>query len=298
MKNTGNLQLWEPERFFYSHASIDSGITSKVQEALFKINDNYQLYLAERGLVGRPLIEKLREEILNCNALLIGWTNSASKGSREIISFEIGMAHSLGLPIFILHFTKSEMPWFFDKLTDYISLRTNSLREIEKALLKIEPFSFLHPIELLIPKEPFYKYSSERNQSENVNVVNDDGSMQINTGFNGIIHFLLINNRLKPEKDVRLIIKFPSQLDIIFDPGSLEQTARVQRNEIFDMRQTPKGTVRMYWPSLPVEKFRFEIRIKMENFKESQKEVIDCFVSSENIVGWRNKKVPVNLNVS
>ena len=296
MEEKLKLSNWYPERFFYSHSSIDSEISQNVSEALKLIDDKLQLYFAERTLVGRPLIEKLREEIINCNAILVGWTKNAHKKSSQIISFEIGMAYSLGLPIYFLKFKKSPTPWFFDKLTDYECLKNNTIKEIEKSLRKIEPFSFIHPIELLIPKETFFKYSLNNNQSKNIDVVNDDGTIDIANGFNGIIHFDLINKRPKAEKNVRLIINFPEQIEIIFDPGSLDQRSKVQRNEIFDMRQTSKGTVRMYWPSLPVEKFRFEIRMKMENFVDNKIEYINCLVSSDSIVGWRNKKFQINLN--
>jgi hypothetical protein len=297
--NLRNLQNWTPERFFYSHASKDSDITQKIQEALSKFNENYQMYIAEHRAVGRPLIDKLREEMLNCNALLLGWTKNAYDQSREIISFELGMAYSLGLPIYILDFQNSEKqePWFFNKLTDYIDVSDESLEEIEKALRKIDPYSFLHPVDLLIPKERYCKYPGKGNQSENINVVSDDGSIKIKNGFDGILHFLLINNRLKSEKNVRLILTFPKQLKLGFSSGSLEENTGIQKNEIFDMRQTPPGTVRMYWPSLPIEKFIFEIRIKVENVTECNKdEFIECSVSTDNLVGWRNKKIPIILN--
>jgi hypothetical protein len=292
MPKNKNVQLWKPERFFYSHSSDDSDVTNNVMNAL---KGNYEVYIAERKFIGTPLIEKLKDEMINCNAIIVSWTEKASKNSSDIISFEVGMAYSLGLPIYLLRFSEASMPWFFDKLTDYISLESKEFKEIKSAFEKIDLVNFFHPIELLIPKEPLYKYSTEKSQSENLSVVNEDGSIKISNNFNGIIHFLLINNRLKPEKNVRLILNFPRQLDIIFDPGSLEQPSIVQRNEIFDMRQTQKGTVRMFWPSLPVEKFCFEIRLNLKDLEKSSNEYIECFVSSDSILGWRRKKFPINL---
>ncbi len=158
----------------------------------------------------------------------------------------------------------------------------------------MEPFSFLHPIDLLIPKEELFKYPN-RNQSKNITLVQDDGSLNIPQDFNDIIHFRLINRKPKSEKNVRLLLKFPKEISIIFDAGSLDGSSKVQRNEIFDMRETPKGTVRMYWVSLPVENMNFEIRLKTDNELVKKQSFIECFCSSDNIVGWRKKEFLVRF---
>ncbi|GEM_PF-2181042 len=57
------------------------------------LDGNYELYFAERSLVGSPLIHKLKAELLNSNALLCAWTDNASiLETSQIISFELGMA--------------------------------------------------------------------------------------------------------------------------------------------------------------------------------------------------------------
>ena len=283
-----DLKNWYPERFFYSHASKDYILTQIVEKEIRELG--YEIYIAERNLVGTPLIQKLREELINCNALLLGWSkNTNSKSSSQIISFEIGMAYSLGLPIYIIKTSKNKMPWFFDKLTDYINVDELLEVKIKEALQKIEPFSFFHPIDLLIPKEELFKYPN-RNQSKNITVVQEDGSLIIPNNFNDIIHFRLINRRPKSEKNVRLLLTFPKEINIIFDAGSLDRSSKVQRNEIFDMRETPKGTIRMYWASLPVENRIFEIRFKTDNKLSQKQAFIECFCSSDNIIGWRKKE--------
>jgi len=290
MKNFTN---WYPERFFYSHASKDDKLTQIVENEIRELG--YEIYIAERSLVGIPLIQKLREELINCNAFLLGWTkNTNSKSSSQIISFEIGMAYSLGLPIYIIKTFKGKMPWFFDKLTDYIKIDDLLEIKVKEALQKIEPFSFFHPIDLIIPKEELFKYPN-RNQSKNISVVQKDGTLNIPKNFNDIIHFRLINRRPKPEKNVRLLLKFPKEISIIFDAGSLDGSTKVQRNEIFDMRETPNGTVRMYWASLPVEDMNFEIRFKTNNELINKQVLIECFCSSDNIAGWRKKEFLVHF---
>lgn len=283
-----DLTNWYPERFFYSHASKDNILTQIVEKEIKELG--YEIYIAERNLVGIPLIQKLREELINCNALLLGWSkNTNSKSSSQIISFEIGMAYSLRLPIYIIKTFKGKMPWFFDKVTDYINADELLEIKIKEVLEKIEPFSFFHPIDLLIPKEEFFKYPN-RNQSKNIIVVQEDGSLNIPKNFNDIIHFRLINRRPKSEKNVRLLLKFPKEITIIFDAGSLDGSSKVQRNEIFDMRETPKGTVRMYWASLPVESMNFEIRFKTNHKLGAKQSYIECFCSSDSIIGWRKKE--------
>ena len=188
-----NLTNWYPERFFYSHASKDDKLTQIVEKEVRELG--YEIYIAERNLVGIPLIQKLREELINCNALLLGWSkNTNLKSSSQIISFEFGMAYSLGLPIYIIKTFKGKMPWFFDKLTDYIKIDEHLEVKVKEALQKIEPFSFFHPIDLLIPKEELFKYPN-RNQSKNITLVQEDGSLNIPPNFNDIIHFRLINRR-------------------------------------------------------------------------------------------------------
>lgn len=283
-----DLANWYPERFFYSHASKDHNLAQIVEKEIKKLG--YDIYIAERNLVGAPLVQKLRDELINCNALLLGWTkNTNAKSSSQIISFEIGMAYSLGLPIYIIKTVKSKMPWFYDKLTDYINTNEPLDIKIKEALEKIEPFSFFHPVDLLIPKEELFKYPN-RNQSKNIVVVQEDGTLNIPQNFNDIIHFRLINRRPKSEKNVRLLLKFPDEINIIFDAGSLDGSSAVQRNEIFDMREAPKGTVRMYWASLPVESMNFEIRLKTDNEVVKKQASIECYCSSDNIIGWRKKE--------
>jgi len=285
------ISLWYPERFFYSHASSDNSLTQLIENEIKK--KGYEIYIAERNLVGRPLIQKLREELINCNALLLGWTKNTNSGSTsQIISFELGMAYALDLPIYIIQTYKEEMPWFFDKLTDYICVDELTAIKIKNALERIEPFSFIHPIDLIIPKEELFKYPG-RNQSKNIIVVQEDGSLNISKNFNDIIHFQLINRRPKSEKNVRILLRFPKEITVVFDAGTLDGTSRVQRNEIFDMREAPKGTIRMYWPSLPIERFNFEIRFVTNDKIAKSQSCIECLCSSDNIIGWKKKEFPI-----
>ncbi|HOX85156.1 MAG TPA: hypothetical protein PKW76_15490 [bacterium] len=182
------------------------------------------------------------------------------------------------------------MPWFFDKVTDYVDIPDINLDFVFNNLKKMEPFSFNHIVDVIVPKEPFYKHSKDKSHSANIDIVTKEDVLKLHKNFNGIIHFIIINRRSKPERDVRLIIKFPTNITIQFDPGSLDGSTKVQRNEIFDMRQTSPGVVRMYWASLPIGSYKFEIRINVQEIPENNNH-IELLSSSENIIGWREKHI-------
>ncbi len=283
---------WSPERIFYSHATIDNEITKRVLKCAEKLDKNYAVYVADRKITGIPLMEKLRQEIYNSNALLLSWTDNCSKtNSNQIISFELGMAYSLGIPIYLLKFTKDKLPWFYDQLTDYESLSDDSEDLIFNKLKKLDLSKFYNPIDILIPNEELPKYG--KNQSKNIEVVQKDGTLKLTTPFNGIIHFRLVNRRLKPEKNVRIIIEFPNQVKILFDAGSINGSTGVQRNELFEMIKYSKKAVRMVWESLPSESFNFELRLIVDKPEETLLDKIKITVSSESFNGWRLKEIPL-----
>lgn len=284
---------WLPERFFYSHATSDDRLTALVTETLESGPGQYQVYAAERGLVGRPLMEKLRDELLDCNAMLVGWTTSASSRSSEIISFEVGMAFSLDMPVYILRCGCLEMPWFFSNLTDYADLRAITAEEVGSALSKIEPRSFYHPLDLSFPR----KEEPVKQQSKNADVVHEDGSILLPPGFNDIVHFNVVNRRQHPERDVRVTLTFPQFVAVEFDSGTQDGTSGVQRNEIFDMWQAPAGTVRLYWSSLSLDTMSFELRLRVDDKQSAASGCVQCRVSSSHVVGWRCKEIPLRIVV-
>lgn len=291
-----HIDRWYPERFFYSHATSDNLLTEMVKYTLEQASGKYQVYVAERGIVGKPLIHKLREEILSSNAVLVVWTQNANKkATSQIVSFELGMAFSLGLPIYILLYGKPKLPWFFDKVTDYWHIPTVREGDIKLAISKIEPFTFCHPIDFSCPSEPYNKVRPGMNASSNVRIVRQDGTIVIPAGFDDILHFRVTNRRHRPERDVRLILQFPSQVKVTFNPGSLETGAIVQRNDLFDMRQTGPGEVRLYWPSFPPQHFTFELRLSTSESLSVCSDRLLCMLSSENLVGWRSKRIPIRL---
>lgn len=282
---------WLPERFFYSHATSDDRLTAFVKDILEGDPGRYEVYVAERGLVGRPLMDKLRDEILNCNAVLVGWTTSASSRSSEIISFEVGMAFSLGLPIYILRCSCLDMPWFFSNLTDYANVSTISYDTVRAELSRIEPLSFCHPLDLTFPAER----EPNKGQSKNPNVVQQDGTILLPAGFNDIVHFNVANRRHHAERDVRLTLHFPAHVTVDFDPGSRDGPSGVQRNEMFEMWQAPAGLVRLYWSSMPLETVSFELRLAVPAGQAACAGRIECRASSDSIVGWRSKHIPLSI---
>jgi hypothetical protein len=283
---------WFPERFFYSHATSDDRLTALVTETLEGAPGRYQVYAAERRLVGKPLMEKLRDELLNCNAILVGWTTSASSESSEIISFEVGMAFSLGMPVYMLRCACLEMPWFFSNLTDYADLPTITRDDVKAALAKIEPLSFCHPVDLVFPPEQ----EPCKQQSVNPRVVRKDGTINLPAGFSDIVHFCVKNRRQHPERDVRLILAFPGYVTVKFDQGTRDGSSGVQRNEMFDMWQAPVGYVRLYWASMPLDPIpSFELRLSVHSEQPPVSGIIECQASSDRLIGWRRKVIPLSI---
>lgn len=310
MHNAVNYQKWNPERIFFSHATKDNNLTEKVKDSIEKIINGCEVYIAERNLVGKPLIEKLKEEMLDCNALIVSWTNNTNiKSTSQIISFEVGMAYSLGLPVYILFFDSvkiswfklkipwfklKEIPWFFKNITDYEKVNSRDKNDIEKALKKIEPISFIHPLDIQFPKKK-YPGAFLNKKSSNIDVVQEDGSLKFEAGFNDILHYFLINNRKKPEKNVRFLLRFPDVFKITYDPGSLEGEGNVKRNEFFYCFQL-KYDITIYWPSFGIRKTIFEIKIEIpSDITNLNNLCLDIAVSSDNIVGYRRKKIPIEI---
>lgn len=295
-----NINNWINERIFYSHASDDRRFTKYVKEIIEK-EPGFNVYVAERSYVGKPVIQKLKDEMLNCNAMIVGWTKNAQKyQTSNIISFEIGMAYSLGIPIFIIRQERTKKPWFFDKITDYAKIKGITKKEIESVIAKFDKTTFLHPIEVEFPREKYLKYPPN-NQSENINVIQKDKKIILKKNFKGILHYNIINNRHKPESSVRIILKFPKQLVIKVDQGKLELTSQisgrqfVQRNEMFyTILNTQDNSLRMIWETLPLETFTHEVHITLKSRSEKFKDKIQCIAYSKNMTK-RIKDIPIEL---
>jgi hypothetical protein len=272
-----NDNFWIKERIFYSHATIDSELTQRVKE-IIENDFKFELYVAERNITGKPLIEKLRDEMLNCNAIIAGLTgNTINKSTSNIISFELGLAYSLHLPIFIITTDDKTLPWFYDKLTDYAKVKDISEKEVKRALSNFNISSFRHPIEIVFPKEEYIKYGT-RNQSKNISVVQDDGRIVLTKSFNDILHFRLKNNRDKSEHNVMISMRFPSQIEIDYDAGSLDpSSSSVQRTELFYMPKISKNSFNIIFPFLLPGERILEVNVKVsENCNFNGK--IDCAI--------------------
>lgn len=294
------IDNWYKERVFYSHSGRDEELTQIVKN-ICESELEVELYIAENIYVGSPLITKFKDEMLNCNAMIVGWTKNAEEKSSEIISFEIGLAYLLNLPIFIIRMEGTEMPWFFDKITDYAKIKTISIDELKGVIEKFDKKKFLHPIEVHFPKEEYIKYPPA-NQSENINVIQDDGRIKIGEGFSGILHFDIINNRDKPQTSARVIFKFPDEVTIHVDPGNLEITEQIngrryiRRNELFYSIHNPQdNSLRIIWETLPLGINKHEVRIiRKSNTGPSLKQIICGAYSNE--MTLRKKVIPIEFS--
>lgn len=275
-------QGWAPPRIFYSHATKDDKLTGLIDKCLkFK---GYDVYLAERNLVGKPLIDKLKNEMLSCNAILVGYTNGMEE--KHIISFEVGMAYSLGLPVFLFCVDSTDMPWFFDKVTDYEKIESVSESHIRKAIEKIDPTSMLDPIDIFVDQ-----YIDPQRFSSNVNeeVTNINGSLCLWDGYNHTLKFYLINKINRPVKDLRYQLLTTKNIIMECNPGELDGTSQTQRNEHFLMWPPSRKTniLNWYWTSFPPMNMSFDIRISSETITKD--DYLEIKYNSENTIGWKRK---------
>ena len=295
-----------PIRFFYSHSSADSDLMLKFQNAIRKINDRYmkeyniekmyELYIAKRHYGGKPLINKLREEMLACNALILPWTrNTFLKKHNSIISFELGLAFSLKIPIFILVFSKHKKPWYFDKLTDYMDMETDNEEEIQETLLNMKFRELCNPIDVIFPKEEYSKENAKI-ASSNFDVINQDGCLELYRGFKGKLHYRIKNYRLRNEKNVRIKIKFcpRSTFSIDADFGDIDGKSGTLRLDFFKKIQG-KNFFDIYWPAFPYSERIFEMNIEVSQTTTMTKAVMIIKVTCDNIIGWRIKEIPIYI---
>lgn len=243
----------EPEKIFVSHSSIDKKFIEKIEAFLKK--RGLSPYIAERNAIGKPLTDKLRKEMADSNMVLVVWTNNAKKNSSEIIAFETGMAWLNQLPIFILKEKESKMAWFYPQLTDYVEFKNTSNGDLEQKMNEFDFDQYKNPLCFCFPKADTLKQNSL-----NVKIVQDAGSIYLSPSFNGIIHFVVGNHTNKIIRDIRIDVQFPEYLGICFNPGDLGDG--VQRNEMFDMKKIAPGRVRLMMLAMPSdEHWSFEVRV-------------------------------------
>jgi len=287
MPAINHFQRWSPPRFFYSHATRDIELRKIIHDYLN--SKNYDVYIAERALVGKPLIEKLRDEMLSCNAILVGWTKGMS--TKHIISFELGMGYSLGLPIFLLSADKDNkgMPWFFDKITDYEKINSITKKNVASAIDKMDPFSFIDPIDIIIPKYPDNPLPSHKNQQ----VVNDDGSLSLWDDFNFTLRLSLVNNIMKPIKNLRYKFITSSNLKMEVTPGNIDGSSRTLRNENYSMwpPSIPSNVLNWYWDSFPPMEMIFDIRLTVDGACKENPLIIQY--TTDKTIGWKSKTIPI-----
>jgi len=246
----------KPEKIFISHSGKDEGIIKQIGSVLK--NKGLFPYIAERNSIGTPLTNKLKEEMADSNMALIVWTKNAKESSDEIIAFETGMAWINHLPIFILKDGRTDIPWFYKQLTDYIKIDSFSDKKlIQKKLDGFDFARYVNPICFCFPRK-----NNPKNTSLNEKVIQQDGTIRLWNKFQGIVHFSIGNHTNRIIRDIRIDIQFPLPgiLNIVFNPGDLGDM--VQRNEMFDMKQVSAGHIRVMMMALPSdEHWPFELNI-------------------------------------
>lgn len=297
-----NKPKYYPEKIFISYATEDSMIANIIKKELEKIS--FIVFLAEKEIIGSPLIEKLKSEIISSNAIFVIWTKNSSKIKRtsNIISFEVGMAYSLRLPIFLLRFNNAKVPWFFDKVTDYENVRTYCENDIISSLKKINFSKFFHPIDVIFPKEKWTKYKGKINAYRNVDVIDIRGCLRFPQNFKGTLFYDIINNTMKPTKDVRIKMRFPEFFKLEWNPGILntnstkKEITKIIRTEYYFPIPSANNVIYLFFPSLSTDNLRMEVNIEILNINEIRQGNIDIEITSENTIWHNMKSFPFSIN--
>ena len=242
-----------PYRIFISHSKKDHDISQIIADAL-KNEEKIDTYIAERDSIGIPLMSKLRDELIDSDAILVLWTENANEQPAcEIIGFETGMAWANHLNIFVIKDAsakkKIKITWFYEQLTDYIEMDFDQIRSdrsrARKIIGKLNFETYLDPICFTFPRK-----DNAKKNSRNEECVADDGSINLKSPFDDILYFNFGNHTNRIIRDIRITIKFPPQISIIFDEG--DSGFSIKR-EIFWMRAISSNEVRLAWPVLPSE---------------------------------------------
>jgi hypothetical protein len=256
-------------KIFISHATADHEIIRIIESKLKE--KGLDPYLAERRHIGRPLIEKLRDELEDSSMFILVWTKNVEMNSKSIIAFETGMAWTNRLPIFILKQKAVHIDWFYEQITDYAEFDIDQPEKIGESIDKFDFNEYLNPIEFSFPV-----VLNKKGNSTNESVFRDDG-LFLKRDFNDIIHFTIKNKTKRIIRDVRIDINFPKYLNISFNPGDTGDG--VQKNEIFDIKCIDNHRTRLMMPALPSdEPWEFEQRIAVN------KEQIKSLPDNQNIV--------------
>lgn len=289
------MSHWEPENIFLSHSTNDFELKKNIKFLIEEKNvlkRHCKLFVSEYSVDGGDLTEKFRTAIDNSNALMVLWTKNVekNKNTQKIISFEIGMAYSSRIPIYIFVFDDLKVPWFYDHITGWHSVKDYKKKSLKKALSAIEIDSFIHPLEIIIPKEP---HPNPAKKSLNNDVLITDEKIVLTKGMNGILHYYLKNNRKKPEKNVRFKLIFPNFLEISYNPGKLEVIEGTRRMEFFYPIKYSNGLL-LFWPSFPPEsEILFEVRIKVSDKTDHNEGELYLAISSDNIIGERIQNIAI-----
>jgi hypothetical protein len=100
-----------------------------------------------------------------------------------------------------------------------------------------------------------------------------------------ILYFVFGNHTNQIIRDIRITIKFPPQISIIFDEGDLGLS---MKREMFWMRAISSNIVRLAWPVLPSsEHWAPELRLIVHKMDKEVKDLIEVTVQG----GDYSKKV-------
>lgn len=186
------------------------------------------------------------------------------------------MAWANHLKIFIIKSPKYDMTWFYAQLTDYIEIEFDQIEAKIKDILKSLKFeNYVNPICFAFPKT-----NNTKKNSRNEDCVAEDGSISLKSPFNDILYFVFGNHTNRIIRDIRITIRLPPQISIIFDEGD---SGLSMKREIFWMRAISSNIVRLAWPVLPSEEhWAPELRLCIQETKNEIADMIEVTIQGGN----------------
>jgi len=280
-----------PIRFFLAHCTKDKELMENLPKALKSVNPKFEVFVAEEKYHGIPLINKLKNEIFKCNALIVTFTKKSICGdTARILCFEIGMAFSLNMPIFIIKDDDIKLPWFIEPISDYININSYKKNHLVEKLTKLSEQSYNNPIDIMIPKEKHIKYGD--NHSKNIDIVQENG-LSLFPGFNGILHFNVVKNRIINEKNIRVIFFVLPHLKIVSDSGTIGAISGTRKLELYEVIPQGDNKILFIIPVLAYSKVILEIRIDVPKNLTLIKDTLSIGYTSDNTIGWKLKEIPI-----
>lgn len=122
---------------FCAHASADTELVSSCKSAIE--DSKLTHFFAEFEMEGKPLPDKIRDNIRASRIVIVLWTRNVSDvaRTRDIVNAETGEAHMASKPVYVFREEGTELPLFLSYITDYITYKSGEYQNMLAPLRRI-----------------------------------------------------------------------------------------------------------------------------------------------------------------